>query len=129
MVQGFDMNRIGRLSLAAALVAVLGSTDARAGSSWDGIWTGMLNDIEPVSVTIAKGKVVSYAIRGGQPFEIAYSKVTLKTVSFGDHDNYDVEITKTGAATAAGIAHSPMGEGSATLTRQDVKAERADAAN
>jgi hypothetical protein len=123
------MNIIGRLSLAAAFLALLASSEARAGSSWDGIWTGMLNNLEPVSVTIAKGKVVGYAIRGGQPFEIAYSKVTLKTVSFGDHDNFDVEITKTGDATASGVAHSPMGEGAATLTRQDVRAQRADATN
>jgi hypothetical protein len=78
----------------------------------------MLNDSEPVSVTIARGKVISYEIRGGQPFEIAYSKVTFKTVSFGDRDNYDVEIIKTGEATASGVAHSPMGEGSATLIRR-----------
>jgi hypothetical protein len=106
--------------LVAGSLAALVSAGAHAGSkpSWDGTWVGMLNDGEPVSVTISDGKVVSYAIRGGQPFGIGYSKVTLTSVSFGDHDNYAVKITKIGDTTASGFARSPMGEGSATLTRK-----------
>jgi hypothetical protein len=79
----------------------------------------MLNKTEPVSITISGGKVVSYVIRGGQPFAIGYSKVTMKAVSFGDTANYAVTITKLGAAKAAGVVHTTMmGDGSATLTRQ-----------
>jgi hypothetical protein len=109
-----------RVRVLAAFAAVILPAAANAASetSWDGTWIGMLNNSEPVSVTISGGKVVSYAIRGGQPFDIAYSEVTRKTVSFGDHANYDVKITKVGGATASGFAHGPMGDGSATLKKQ-----------
>jgi hypothetical protein len=79
---------------------------------------GLLNKSEPVSVTIAGGKVVGYAIRGGEPFGIEYSRITLTTVSFGDRGNYVVRITKTGATTASGTAHGPLGDGSASLKKQ-----------
>jgi hypothetical protein len=45
---------------------------------------GLLNKSEPVSVTIVGGKVVEYAIGGGEPFGIEHSGITLTTVSFGD---------------------------------------------
>jgi hypothetical protein len=109
---------VGRRLLLAFVSFALAPVAAQAGSSWDGAWTGKLNN-EPVSVTICGGKVVSYAIRGGQPFSINYSHVTLTTVSFGDVDNYTVKITKTGNATASGFVHTTMmGDGSAMLTRQ-----------
>jgi len=108
-----------RLLFAFATLASLTPAAAQAGSPWDGAWAGMLNKTEPVSVTISGGKVVSYAIRGGQPFAIGYSKVTLKAVSFGDSENYAVTITKLGGAKASGFVHTTMmGDGSATLTRQ-----------
>lgn len=108
------------LSLALPLVVLSFPSASPAASSraWDGVWAGMLNNSEPVTVTIAGGKVVSYAIRGGAPFGIAYSTVTLRSVAFGDHDNFDVKIVKISDRTALGIAHSPLGEGSAPLTRQ-----------
>jgi hypothetical protein len=114
--------RLGRrFYLVVVLLAAFSPVAAHAGpnASWDGTWVGMLNNAEPVSVTIAGGKVIGYAIRGGQPFGIGYSKITLSTVSFGDNDNYSVKITKIGAAKASGVAHTTMmGDGSATLTRQ-----------
>ena len=103
------------------MLAVLGASSAAPAASspsWDGTWTGMMNNREPVTVTIAGGKVVGYAIRGGTPFGIQYSSVTMSSVSFGDHDNFDVKLIKTSARTALGIAHSPLGQGSAPLTRQ-----------
>jgi hypothetical protein len=113
---------IGRqfLALAVPLALLAGAAPSQAGSdkSWDGTWAGLLNNSEPVSVTIAGGKVVGYAIRGGEPFGIGYSKVTLTSVSFGDHDNYSVKITKTGARSATGTAQSPLGTGSASLIKQ-----------
>jgi len=110
---------IAFLATAALLLALLpGAALAGSKPSWDGIWVGKLNNSEPVSVTILGGKVVSYAIRGGQPFGIGYRKVTMTSVSFGDHGNYDVKITKTGKSVATGLAHSPMGDGSGTLNRQ-----------
>jgi len=107
------------LGTAVLLSAFLPSA-ALAGSKspWDGIWVGKLNNSEPVSITITGGKVVSYEIRGGQPFGIGYSTVTMTSVFFGDHENYDVKITKTGKSVAKGFAHSPMGDGSGTLNRQ-----------
>jgi hypothetical protein len=114
-----------RLAAGAAVLAIMVPVACEAGSapswngSWNGVWSGLLNKTEPVSITIADGKVVSYEIRGGQPFGIRYSKVTLNAVAFGDHDNYDVKITKIGNGTANGFAHtSMMGDGSATLTRR-----------
>ena len=94
------------------------ASQAATNKSWDGTWSGLLNNSEPVSVTIANGRVVGYAIRGGAPFGIGYSRITVTTVAFGDHDNYDVKITKTGAMTASGTAHSPLGVGSALLSKQ-----------
>src|SRR5882724_7307844 len=102
-----------RLLLIAVPLAALGSapaSQAASNRSWDGTWAGLLNNVEPVSVTIAGGKVVSYAIRGGAPFGIEYCNVTMNSVSFGDRDNYNVKITKTSARTAVGFAHSPMGD-------------------
>ena len=103
-----------------AFLAPMPSQAADNGSngSWDGTWTGLLNKRAPVSITIANGKVVSYAIRGGQPFDIGYSQIDRRSVAFGDHTNFDVKITRVGSTTAAGVAHSPLGDGSATLTKQ-----------
>jgi hypothetical protein len=108
------------LSSTYALLAAFIAPNCFAASaqSWDGTWSGMLNDKEPVSVTIAAGKVVAYTISGGQPFPIGYNKVTTKTVSFGDDRHYAVSIQRTGGKSAVGKAHGPMGDGSASLIRQ-----------
>jgi hypothetical protein len=116
------MMMMGRQLLAfavpLALLATAAPSQAGSDKSWDGTWAGLLNNSEPVSVTISGGKVVGYAIRGGEPFGIGYSKVTLTSVSFGDHDNYTVTITKTGTRSATGTAQSPLGTGSASLIKQ-----------
>jgi hypothetical protein len=112
-----SIGRCMRVLAVSTAVVLPAAAHAASERSWDGTWSGMLNNSEPVSVTISGGKVISYAIRGGQPFDIGYSEVTRKTVSFGDHANYDVKITKVGGATASGFAHSPMGDGLATLTK------------
>jgi hypothetical protein len=96
----------------------MGGVAEASSSTWDGTWAGMLNNQEPVSVTIAEGKVVAYAIRGGQPFPIGYNKVTVNTVSFGDPTNFTVSIRRTGGKSALGTAHGPMGDGFASLTKQ-----------
>ena len=93
------------------------AAEAASAPSWDGTWVGVFNSA-PVSVTISGDKVVSYAFAGAHPFTIGYSQVTRKTVSFGDHANYEVKITKASAATATGFAHSPLGDGATTLTKQ-----------
>src|SRR5471030_3142519 len=81
----------------------MGSLAEASASTWDGTWAGMLNNQEPVSVTIAEGKVVPYAIRGGQPFPIGYNKVTGTTVYFGDPTNFTVCIRRTGGKTALAL--------------------------
>lgn len=106
------------VALPLAVLGAAPAAQAASDRSWDGTWAGLLNNSEPVSVTIAGGKVVHYAIRGGEPFGIEYCNVTVNSVSFGDRDNYKVKITKTSAKTAVGFAHSPMGDGSAPLTKQ-----------
>ncbi len=118
MAIGRRVSLLTAFTVALLPIAAQAASDKSFEKSWDGTWVGTLNDTEPVSVTIAGGKVVSYAIRGGQPYDIGYSEVTRKSVSFGDHANYDVTITKLGGATASGVAHGPMGQGSARLTRQ-----------
>jgi len=49
-----------------AVAFVMSNAPAHADSSWDGTWAGTLNN-EPVSVTIASGRVVGYTIRGFSP--------------------------------------------------------------
>jgi hypothetical protein len=111
-------HRLCALALALALF-IPNASHASATQKWDGTWAGTVENVGPVSVTIAEGKVVGYAIRGSTPYGIQYSTVTLNTVAFGDHDNYDVKITKTGARTASGTAHSSlMGDGVASLSKQ-----------
>jgi len=95
------------------LAAVAGSN-----TSWEGTWSGSLKTGDMVSVTIAGGKVVGYSIRGAEPFPIQYSEITARTISFGDHQNYWVKLIKENDRTAFGTAHSPAGDGSASLTKQ-----------
>ena len=101
-------------------LAIFVPLQAQAGSntSWDGTWSGVVNKDDPVSVTIADGKVIGYTIRGAAPYPIQYSRVTVTTVSFGDRANYNVRITKRGDKVASGFAHSPLGDGTASLTKQ-----------
>ena len=99
-------------------LAILVPLPAQAGSAWDGTWSGVVNKSDPVSVTISNGKVVGYSIRGVAPYPIEFSRVTYSTVSFGDRTNYNVRIIKIGDKVASGFAHSPIGDGSASLTKQ-----------
>jgi hypothetical protein len=110
----------GLFSTCALLAILLPQANCLAASnnSWDGTWSGMLNNKEPVTVTISGGRVVAYSIRGGELFPIGFNKVTVNSVSFGDNSNYGVNIQRTGEKSALGKAHGPMGDGSAQLLRQ-----------
>ena len=108
---------LATLSIGVSL-ALLVPSASLAGSAWDGTWSGMLNKIEPVSVTIAGGKVVGYKIRGFSPYGIEFSSVSRTTVAFGDKTNYNVKIMKKGEKSAQGFAHGPMGDGVAFLTKE-----------
>jgi hypothetical protein len=71
---------------------------------WDGTWTGMLqnraNVISPISITIAKDKVVNFSL-GGAPYDVQYTKVTSNGVQFGDRDHYSVRLNRTSDGVAA----------------------------
>jgi len=69
-------------------------------------------------VTIADGRVVAYKIGGAQPYIIRFSKVSLTTVSFGDRTNYKVKLTRTSDGSVFAFARTPLGIGSAALTKQ-----------
>ena len=99
-------------------IALLIPSASLAASAWDGTWSGMLNKSEPVSVTIAGGKVVGYKIRGLSPYGIEFSSVSRTTVAFGDRTNFTVKITKKSEKSAQGFAHGPMGDGVASLTKE-----------
>jgi hypothetical protein len=105
-----------RLLTIAALVG--GVSSAYAGSSWDGTWSGMLNNTEPVSVTIAAGKVVGYTIRGFAPLAIEAASVTGNRVSLLIGTDYHVSLTKRSERAAFGMARGPLGNGTASLIRQ-----------
>jgi hypothetical protein len=100
-----------------AVTFVMSATSAQADSSWDGTWAGTLNN-EPVSVTIASGRVVGYTIRGFSPLPIEFARVTSRSVSMLIGPAYRVRITKEGYRSALGVAHGPLGEGVTWLTRQ-----------
>ena len=100
-----------------AVTFLMSATSAHADSSWDGTWAGMLNN-EPVSVTIASGRVVGYTIRGFSPLPIEFARVTSRSVSMLIGPSYRVRITKEGYRSALAVAHGPLGEGVTWLTRQ-----------
>jgi hypothetical protein len=78
----------------------------------------VLKSGDAVSVTILGGQVTAYTIRGAEPFGIEYSRITLTTVAFGDRRNYSVKLFRQNDRAALGIAHSPIGDGSALLTKK-----------
>src|ERR1700689_5219833 len=76
-----------------AVAFVMSVTPAHAGSSWDGTWAGTLNN-EPVSVTIASGRVVGYTIRGFSPLPIESASVSGHSVSLVIGAAYTVTLRK-----------------------------------
>jgi hypothetical protein len=116
-----SMTTVGRrlFVIAMPLALLIGADTARAGhnGAWDGAWTGMLGKTSPVSVTIAKNKVVSYTFMGA-PMPIQYSTLDAGKVLFGDRDHYIVTLAKTGATTASALYHGRDGDASATLVKQ-----------
>jgi hypothetical protein len=89
-----------------------------AHASWDGIWAGMLNKTEPVSVTISGSKVTAYTIRGMMPLAIQSSIVGLRAASFVVGADYSVRLIKRGERVALAVAHGPLGNWTASLIRQ-----------
>ena len=110
------------LCLATGIILGLPVCDGRAASasgfSWDGTWTGVSSTGDPVTVTIVKGKVIGYSIRGASPYPVEYSDVTGRSILFGDRRAFTVRLTKAGNRVAYGSAHTSMGDGTAVLKRE-----------
>jgi hypothetical protein len=106
------------LAIAVFALANVAGAEAAYKSPWDGIWEGMLNKTEPVSVTIAGGKVVGYTIRGFTPLPIQSASISRSSVSLVIGADYHVRLTKEGDRAAIGVAHGPLGDGTASLIRQ-----------
>jgi hypothetical protein len=106
------------LTIMALFVTGVSSAYAGSSSSWDGTWSGMLNKTEPVSVTIAGGKVVGYTIRGFAPLGIEAASVTGNRVSLLIGADYHVSLMKRSERAAFGMARGPFGNGTASLIRQ-----------
>jgi hypothetical protein len=112
------MCRLGTLIVAALITTGVSSSYAGSRPSWDGTWSGLLNKTEPVSVTIAGGKVVGYTIRGFAPLGIEAASVTGNRVSLVIGADYHVSLTKRTERAAFAMAHGPLGTGTASLIRQ-----------
>ncbi len=83
--------------------------------SWDGHWAGAWGGNDPTAINISGGKVVSYEY-SGQTHPVSSSRVTAKTVSYGEAD-IKVTMTRTGANTAHATIHSSHGDGTADMKR------------
>lgn len=105
------------LACAAFVLANGAAAHAASKISWDGTWAGTLNN-EPVSVTIAAGRVVGYTIRGFSPLPIGSASVSGRLVSLVIGAAYHVTIRKQNERSAVCIAHGPLGDGAASLLRQ-----------
>jgi hypothetical protein len=119
--RGFPMTIGQRPLRVAMLTAILFSAQASWGQdagSWDGAWNGTLgkNHPWPISVSIAKGKVVVFTEKGAS-FDVRFAKITPTSVVFGDEANYTVTLTKTGDTTASAKVRGRRGSGTALLTK------------
>jgi hypothetical protein len=106
------------IAVPLALLASMQAVVAQDMQAWDGTWKGLLGRRypTPIAITIAQGKVVSYAVEGA-PFDIQYSNIDPASVSFGDRDHYFMKLIRTGDATASGTVHGRLGYGFASLTK------------
>ena len=111
------MNGGGRhlLVMFAFLGSAIASSTAYAGS-WDGVWTGKLDDSVTVSVQIANDRAVSYKILG-TPIGIKFSKVSDGSIQFGDPDHYNMQLTRTGEVTAVASYYGRRGYSKINLNR------------
>jgi hypothetical protein len=106
------------LATVPVMLLSVGAAGAYDGSAWDGAWTGSQGKrlVWPISISIARGKVVAYSMKGVS-FPVRYSNITPAKVMFGDRDNYVIELKKTGDSTATGELRGRKGEGPVTITK------------
>ena len=111
---------ITRLGLLSLLVVGLGaaatpSSYAAPANTWNGIWTGMLDDQVAITIRIANDKL-NYAIKG-TPIGITFSKVSGTSLEFGDTDHYRIDLKRTGDATATASYFGRHGYSITKMTR------------
>jgi hypothetical protein len=110
-----------RLGLLSLLVVGLGasatpSSYAAPANTWDGIWTGMLDDQVSISIRIADNKPLNYAIKG-TPIGITFSKASATSLEFGDTHHYRIDLKRTGDATATASYFGRHGYSITKMTR------------
>jgi hypothetical protein len=98
------------------LLAPASVSHAATTSSWDGTWTGSLEHVSPVILTIANDTVVSYSIEGA-PVAVRYTNATPTTLSFGDRDHFSVTLIRRTDATASVRTHGRNGFGSGVFKK------------
>ena len=104
-----------------AVAFVMSAARAHAGSSRDGTWAGALNN-EPVSVTIASGKVVGYTIRGtfSAPYRVCKCYQPLRFDVDRPQlpgENYQAKLYER-TRRGSWLAHGPLGDGIGLLRKQ-----------
>jgi hypothetical protein len=111
------MNIDRRSVLAALTVSValpLSPSLAMNAPSWDGHWSGKLDNTYAVSIDVAGNRAVGYAFMGA-PVAVKFSNVKNDALIFGDPDNYSFKLTRTGGATAIGSYHGRRGTSKVVL--------------
>ena len=111
---------IDRRSVLAALAASLALPSrpsfAMNPPSWDGHWSGKLDNAYPVSIDIEGNKAVGYKFMGA-PVPVKFSDIKNDALIFGDPDNYSFKLTRTGDGAAIGRYHGRRGYSKALLRR------------
>jgi hypothetical protein len=109
-------HRLLSISIASLGWAAITLSYAASANVWDGIWSGMLDDSVSVSIGIADDKAVSYEIKG-TPIGIKFSKMSNNSLEFGDPRHYNIQLKRTGEATATASYYGRHGYSVINLTR------------
>jgi hypothetical protein len=111
--------RLGSVLLVSAgLVTSFTAVSSGADNSgWNGVWAGELGTHSKVSLTVVNDRVKNYQY-GGAPVQVSYNKVAGTTLSFGDHDNYNITLKLVGAGVANGTYHGRHGFVAVSLKKQ-----------
>jgi hypothetical protein len=102
---------------AFALVAAAGGARSEERNPWDGVWVGSFGSSAPISVTVTHDRVTTYLYRGAD-LPIAYSRIGVGVVNFGDRANYAVSLSRVSADAAKAVYHGRNGYARTTLMRQ-----------
>lgn len=114
------MKRPCTLVLAAALFAASSSAALAAmPSGWDGTWSGAWggDPSQATSITIAGNRVVSYTYQGMSHPVPGPSNVTPAMITY-QVDGNTVRLIKRSDTTLNAALYTPMGDGTAVLTRR-----------